>query len=418
MIARPSPSRTAAAVLFTLCLATQAGLAAEPDSISGLVAWYSADSMQKSLSRGDSVSTWADLSGNGHDLTADRKGLPALFTPQQVNGLPAVQVRKGESYTVAAPFELGEHTIFLVYRADAPGRVLFRSKTDKLQGVILRAEGNTDQLQTSSPIQTTNYGTTTLQRGKFGVTVLGREAGFLKAFINGTDVSVGAEFPGVMDVGKFFHLDHSQYAKSDGDGLRIAEMIFYNRYLSGGEREVVTRYLSDKYAIDVERHEETTAAAAAAAAASGAVMEFLGVGLAQLSTNSKADINGGMAVIEWDLVDVLDPPFQHDITMASRLVCGQDGTRVRLYVSLPLSSTVPGANIRIMFMMNGSSYQRGEGRSGPFGGPGAEGKRTVRAEVIVSMNRGDYIEILALREGAEGPVTIDQSMAVFIAETR
>ncbi len=416
MNARISPRHLAPAVLLCACLATQAGLAAGPDSIAGLEAWYSADSLQNSLSRDDPVSTWVDLSDKGHDLICDRKGLPALFTPQQVNGLPAVQVRKAESYTVTAPFELGEHTIFLVYRADAPGRVLFRSNTDKLLGVILRGEGRTDQLQTSSPVQTTNYGTTTLPRGKFGITVLGREAGSLKAFINGTDVSVGAEYPGVMAVGKFFHLDHSQYAKSDGDGLRIAEMIFYNRYLTGGEREVVTRYLSDKYAIDVERHEET---AVTAAAESGAVMEFLGVGIAQLSTNSKADINGGMTVIEWDLQDVLDPPFQHDTASAnSRLVCGQDGMRVRLYVSLPLSSSVPGANIRVLFRMNGSAYMRGEGRSGPFGGAGAEGKRTVRAEVITSMNRGDYIEVVALREGAEGPVTIDPSSAVFIAETR
>jgi hypothetical protein len=416
MNTRPSLIHVALAVLLLFCLTTQGGFAAGPDSIAGLEAWYSADALQKSLSRDDPVSTWSDMSGKGHDLKGDRKGLPALFTPRQVNDLPAVQVRKAESYTVTAPFELGEHTIFLVYRADAPGRVLFRSNTDKLHGVILRAEGRTDQLQTSSPVRTTNYGTTTLPRGKFGITVLGREAGFLKAFINGTDVSVGAEYPGVMVVGKFFHLDHSQYAKSDGDGLRVAEMIFYNRYLNGGERETVTRYLSDKYAIEVERHEESTAGAAAA---SGAVVEFQGVGLAQLSTNSKADINGGMAVIDWDLQDVLDPPFQHDTATAnSRLVCGQDGMRIRLYVSLPLSSSVPGANIRVLFRMNGSAYMRGEGRSGPFGGAGSEGKRTVWAEVIASMNQGDYIEVVTLREGAEGEVTIDPSSAVFIAETR
>jgi hypothetical protein len=331
----------------------------------------------------------------------------------QVNNLPAVQVRKGESYTVATPFELGEHTIFLVYRSDRPARALFRSNTDKLHGVLLRGEGHTDQLQTSAPVQTTNYGTTTLPRGKFGITVLGREAGVLKAFMNGADISIGAEYLGVMVVGKFFHLDHSQYAKSDGDGLRIAEMIFYNRYLTDGEREVVTRYLSDKYAIEVERHEAT----ADIAEESGAVMEFMGVGLAQLSTNTEADINGGMTVIPWNLQDVLDPPFQHDTAAGnSRLACVQDGTRVRLYVSLPLATSVAGAEIRVLFRMNGSAYLRGEGRSGPFGGNG--GKRTVRAEVIASMNKGDYIEVVALREGAEGSVTIEPSSAVFIAETR
>ena len=107
------------------------------------------------------------------------------------------------------------HTARLLHKRSPP--YLLFSHTDKLLGIILRAEDGADQLQSSAPVQTRNYGSATQPAGKYGITTLGREADALKIFINGADMSIGAEYPGVMAVGKFFHLDHSVYAKSDGD---------------------------------------------------------------------------------------------------------------------------------------------------------------------------------------------------------
>jgi hypothetical protein len=409
-------SRRLTIACIALLSALGAATAAAPDQINGLEAWYRADALQQSLSRDNPVSTWPDASGNGHDLTDDKNGLPALYAPMQVNNLPVIRVQKGSKYSVASPFELGDHTIFVVYRADNAGRAFFRSNSDKFHGVILRAEGKWDQLQISAPIQTKNYGSSTQPGRAFGITVLARQSDLLMTFLNGVDISAGAEYPGVMVVGKFFRIDHNRYAKSDGEGLRIAEMLFYNRYLTGAERESVTRYLSDKYALEIEKHEEVTEEVQRQA---GTVVTYEGTSLAQLSTNSRANINEGAAVVAWDVEDALDSPFEHGSgANNSRLICTNDSTRVRLYVSLPVSTTIEGAHIRVLFRINGSGYMRGEGRSGIFGRAGATDKRTVYSEVVTTLNADDYIEVVVLREGAEGEVTIDSSAAIFIAEVK
>jgi hypothetical protein len=402
-------------IALIAALSAVSAAAAPPEEINGLEAWYAADSLQQSLSRDNPVFTWPDASGNGHDLTDDKKGLPALFTPVQVNNLPAIKIQKGTMFSVAAPFEMGDHTIFVVYRADNPDRAFFRSDSDKFHGLILGAEGQWDQLQSSSPIQTINYGSTTQPARAYGITLFARQSDLLKTSQNGADISVGAEYSGVMVVGKFFHIDHNQYAKSDGDGLRIAEMLFYNRYLTDAERESVTRHLSDKYAIDIEQHEEVTETVQQP----GSAVTYQGASLAQLSTNSKANINEGVAVVAWDIEDALDSPFEHGAGANSgRLTCTSDGTRVRLYVSLPVSTTIAGADIRVLFRVNGSAYMRGEGRSGLFGRDGATDSRTVYSEVVTTLNASDYVEVVVLREGAEGEVTIGSSAAIFIAEVK
>ena len=98
-------SRRAIICGFALLAAGCLTAAAAPDQIDGLEAWYKADDLQQNLSRDKPVNTWPDLSGNGHDLTEDRKGLPALFTPVQANGLPAIKIQKGTKFTVAKPFD-------------------------------------------------------------------------------------------------------------------------------------------------------------------------------------------------------------------------------------------------------------------------------------------------------------------------
>jgi len=75
-------------------------------------------------------------------------------------------------------------------------------------------------------------------------------------------------------------------------------------------------------------------------------------------------------------------------------------------------------NIRLLFRVNGALFLRGEGRTGPFGGPGGAGKASVTAEVLTTLNAGDYVEVVALRAGAAGTVTIDPDEAVFIAEVK
>jgi hypothetical protein len=382
----------------------------QPDQFEGLVAWYRADALQ--LGNGDKVAVWPDASGQGHALTDDGNGLHAVFESVQVNNLPAVRIRKGNSHSVTDPFELGDHTIFVVYRSKNPSRALLRDPANEFSGILLGSERLHHQLRYGS-LKSATYGTFSQDTRSFSITVLGRYAGVMKAFINNNDVSTGGEHSSPVGVGKFFALSLTRFARSDGDGMSVAEILIYNRYLADQERDEVTRYLAEKYAIEAEQIDP------AAEAAPELVAAALPAGLVQLSTTPKINVNEALVAIPWDRQDELDPPFEHDIeNQNTRLVCTRDDTRVRLYVSLPLSASVDGVNVRVLFRVNGALFLRGEGRSGLFGGTEGAAKGSVQAEVITTLSAGDYVEVVTLKAGAAGTVSVDPDEAVLIAEVK
>jgi hypothetical protein len=60
-----------------------------PDNLADLRAWYKADAIT-GLSDGDPVSTWADSSGGGYDLTQTSTARP-LYQTSTLNGLPVIE---------------------------------------------------------------------------------------------------------------------------------------------------------------------------------------------------------------------------------------------------------------------------------------------------------------------------------------
>ena len=102
----------------------------------------------------------------------------------------------------------------------------------------------------------------------------------------------------------------------------------------------------------------------------------------------------------------------------TRLGSDQDDTRVRLYVSLPLITSVPGTNVRVLFRLNGAAFLRGEGRSGPLGVAEGTHRGSATAEVIAPLSKGDYVEVVTMKTGAPGKVTIEGGTAVFIIEQK
>ncbi len=171
----------AVAVLIVVSLAGAAmGQQIEPDQISGLVAWYRAASLD--LRNDEPVDVWKDDSGNGHDLTSDNNGLPALYQASTLNGSATVLVRKYNSYSVAAPFNLIDHAIVLVYAPGGPDAALLRSETSNYSGILLRADGQFEQLRQDAR-QSFSYGAPTPLMRHFGITVLGRQSGQLMSFV-------------------------------------------------------------------------------------------------------------------------------------------------------------------------------------------------------------------------------------------
>jgi len=405
------------AVLAIACLFSPSpgpvlGNVFQPGDVEGLEAWWRADSLTASLDNGDKVVVWKDQAEHEHDLTS-ATGVAPDFYENQINGKPIVYVRKG-AMSMATPFSMQEHTIFVVYKAEGGARKAFFHGASDSHGILLRRlEQTLDTYQSgdTNPGNQMNYGTPTPAAPDYRITVLAREKSRLRSWFNGEDVSSNTEFPDSIPVNGFFFLKQTTAVKSMGNGLGIAEMLFYDRYLPHMERESVTQYLSGKYGIPV-----------VSSAREVEVVDFpvaMSLSLAQLSTTTKVNINDTAVAIPWDIQDELDSPFRHDpATNNTQLFCAQDGIRVRLYVSLPLTASVADVGIRVLFRLNGATFLRGEGRSCHIRTTDDQHRGWLSAEVITRLSAGDYVEVVTLREGAKGTVTIDAGAAVFIAEVK
>ena len=111
-----------------------------PDEIAGLVAWYDARTLYDKLRDGETVDRWSDASGNGHDLVEEGNGVASHFRTLRINEKPAIKIGKRSSFAVTAPFELHDHTIFLVYRSIAPSLGLFSALKNGQLGVVIAKE--------------------------------------------------------------------------------------------------------------------------------------------------------------------------------------------------------------------------------------------------------------------------------------
>lgn len=363
-------------------------------AIDGLVAWYHTGSLHRRLHGEQAISTWPDASGNGHDLVDDQNGGPAMFEVVQINGLPAVRVGKSDTYSVTAPFDLEDHTIFLVYASSRPRRALLRHELDEWSshGIVLRQELRRDLLHQGQT--TAAYGTDFELGDAFAISVLGREAGTLRAFINGADISSQEQLGGTVRIGRFFGIRITRYVTSDGSGLRIAEMIFYDRFLDDDERNALTSHLSEKYAIPL-RYEAR----------------------ALLSSTSTENMNvpGEVRAVAWDEQRELRDPLRQDPEKEpTRVFSSQDGTRVRLSVRLELTSEAAGPEVRVFVLKNYEEYLPVEARSGPLAGDGAP--KTVELDVTLTLDDGEYFEIVTSGGGTEGKVTLVPGASVLRAE--
>lgn len=87
----------------------------DPSDLSGLAMWFDADSL--GLANDAAVTSWADLSGQGRDLTT---AAAPTFKTNQLNGKPGVLFDGGDDYLThlaGASFVTGkEITVFAVYR--------------------------------------------------------------------------------------------------------------------------------------------------------------------------------------------------------------------------------------------------------------------------------------------------------------
>lgn len=363
---------------FVLILAvTTAPRASEcAEAIQGLEAWYRLESLHRKIRDTEIVHDWRDSSDNGHHLIDDRNGLPAVFRTLQLNERPVLEIGKANSHSVEGVLELDDHTIVLVCAATRASALFqSRNKGEDGFGLVLREDGALDHLQSGSVRAAYNRGAPS--SGAFAITVLGRDAGRLRSFINGADVSSNVEFDRRIRVGRFFRLSRSRAVKLDAEGLRVAEMIIFNRFLSEEERTGLTRCLSEEYAIPL------------ADPVPGPV--FAERPSLVLSTTVDRVLPGEeIAPIPWGVSHRVEQPFRHEVqTDAARIHCTRDGTWVRAELTLPLDPPEQASTLRILLLKNNEEYLPEEGRPDPAAG-------AIRLEAEFLLDAGDIIEVIAV----------------------
>lgn len=224
-------------VALALKVSPNAASGAEPDTISDLALWLKADSLV--LSDNDPVSTWADDSGNGRDVT-QAGSLRPIYKTNIVNGEPVVRFNGSDQYLqLAQSFISGNGwTILTVTKADTSTEGVVAANDDPGQRGWALFRGNA-----SGNVETSGTPGTAYTAGS-GFDII-NVAGGISIYVNGTlNAQATRSIPSNsanFDVGR-----RGFGSYFDGD---IAEIIIYDRLLTTQERQDVTLYLSAKYGI-------------------------------------------------------------------------------------------------------------------------------------------------------------------------
>ena len=242
----------------------------KPTDISGLQLWLSADNVDGSnnstLSDGNAVATWTDLSGNGRNATQATGANRPLFKTGIVNGKPVVRFDGTNdllsSSWVAAKLSAG--TIILVFSStDTVGSMLTQDPSgwnnlDTLIGIgtqnVVVATNGRLAFETHGPVTDEKNGTqssTAVNDGAFYIGVALISGTTYNIFLNGT---LNTSESGKSQSG-LFGANGSQSVIIGGRPTAnfflgdIAEIIVYNRALTTAERRNLTGRTLNEYIV-------------------------------------------------------------------------------------------------------------------------------------------------------------------------
>lgn len=404
--------------LISIFAFLQFGVATEqpgvsPASIAGLIAHYDADALHHRLRDGEAVARWEDRSGNGHHLTAETDNALPLFRVRRLGGMPVVEIAKDSRFSVEQPFELGDHTIVLVHAASFNQSALFSSESDDRRGLCLALGGRTHSYQLGKLGIDAHYNVPRELPLDYGITVLGRKQGLLKSFIDGIEYSSDTTMDEPLRVGRLFYLRQSTYVTRGGEGLKIAELMFYDRFLEKSERGSLTDHLADKYGIAVE---QTTLPRRILPPGMQFEMNPSSA-MAYLVSHSGAELNGGLVALEWQSEAAVASSLSFDAESApSELHCERDATRVRLKVVVPIVSAQAGVELRGLFLRNGEEYHPEETRSSPFAPSDSGYSGELRLSTTMTLDAGEFVEFVVSRAAGEGSARIAPAGARLLIE--
>jgi hypothetical protein len=212
----------------------------QPDSISGLAAWFKADSL--ALSDGDAVTTWNDSSSNAYNVTQASAGAKPTYKATGLNGQPTVRFDGSDVLvSTATPTFSGPMTAFFVANlAQNPAtQTILVGPVSTFNGFGVFYNGQVHQYWGS------NLNGTTTPPG----------TPYLGSFLaNGASSSVAAN-RGTTSTGNPGAFSWSSKAISLGGNngrylnADISEVILYDRDLTDAEQAEVETYLYQKYGL-------------------------------------------------------------------------------------------------------------------------------------------------------------------------
>jgi hypothetical protein len=228
-----------------------------PSDISGLVAWYDASNAGSITESGGAVSQWNDLSGNGYHLTQGTGANQPTTGTRTQNSLNAIDFDGSDWLERTGISSIGgnAHTWFVVLHFDtiAGGgnngffslRTTASSDWNSATSIRHCAIGDTNvssfynsSVRSTKAVAATNSYVVGLQRdGDSHVTRVNGSAGTTATGLGTTAFAINQIGLGAADS----HADNL-------DGY-IAEVLWYNSALSGGDITTVESYLNSKWSV-------------------------------------------------------------------------------------------------------------------------------------------------------------------------
>lgn len=215
-----------------------------PQSVSNLVLWYAADHM--TLLNGSNAVRWID---NVLGDTAYAINAGAIYQTSQINGLPAIQFSGTTAgrYTIPYPVMLANSTVFVVFNPSSFGRQDFISGGSGAYGLFVNTSGQLNLLKCYTADLPAS--TTTLTTGTwYQANVTYNSSTFAYSY----RVARAAAGSGTSSYAMTSNTSGLGYdvAESNADfNSNLAEIIVYNRVLTGPEITTIENYLLAKYGI-------------------------------------------------------------------------------------------------------------------------------------------------------------------------
>lgn len=218
-----------------------------PESLPKLKTWLSADFGVNASA--NSVEQWVDRSSNGNDLIQNIATNKPVIVDYSINGLPTITFDGINDFmnfqTNILPLDAvfsyffvckntqttNNSTIFSQYIAGQNGRTLLAFNFQNQGNLTHFINPGTNAAQS---ILTTSF-------SQISATNTGLSNG-LKLFVNNLPAAVGSATAILNTNSQIGGQQFSSYFKGD-----IAEIIFYDTVLSDSDRQMVERYLHDKY---------------------------------------------------------------------------------------------------------------------------------------------------------------------------